>query len=486
MSALAPLLDLATSRGLAIDDYWGRSSVSIANDPDLGEVAHFNGLDGYIVVAYFGSARRPLRLGATEPTQLEIQDLEPLCSNERLRAELVAATSANDVAQLLSGELNEIEIRYESEGWVRTSDALVAAVEHRWTDVADSMPMDVLTIGDVAVPLTLTTPIRHGKAMRVVRPRADAPDQTYNVVWSTLAALADAAAWTNLAVDVVRDDGEVRIALHNDQDAVVPVSPRTGGGGAELLCWLAASADGNREEALRFVFRFVSAASPTTLPDAITVERLAERQRIALSRDQAAEVQRAIAQGHTDTVDALRRSASELASQTSEMTSSTNATVVAALGVIALVARGSNTLPSWLVGFAALAIVGGMVLMIRSRYKLIGDQQRLVCGLVRRLNRDPLLPADDLAEAQRIVTEFNIDERVTTARRSMISLGLVACSVAVAAAVWVIWIYTPSATATPVGTTTTTSATITTPATTTTSAAPTTSPTTTTSPITGP
>ena len=97
----------------------------------------------------------------------------------------------------------------------------------------------------------------------------------------------------------------------------------------------------------------------------------------------------------------------------------------------------------------------GMVLMIRSRYKLIGDQQSLVRGLLRRLNRDPLLPAADIAEAERIVTEFNIDKRVTAARRSMVSLGLVACLVAVAAAVWVIWIYSPSTTATPTGPSTT-------------------------------
>jgi hypothetical protein len=217
---------------------------------------------------------------------------------------------------------------------------------------------------------------------------------------------------------------------------------------------------------LRYVLRLVTASAPDRLPDAVTVQKLAERQRIAFSRDRAAEVQRAIADGHRDTVSSLDTAARELADVIDEANKAASATIVGVLGILAFVAESPDALPTWLILLAAAAATLGILAVLRSRWQRIADQESAIQRLQDRLQSDPLLPPEDRDVALCSVGSFGLPARTTRTRRTIIVLGVLSCGVAVTGALWL----TRGAQAKengPVPTTTTTAAPTTTASTTT-------------------
>lgn len=437
-AALSPLLDLARGANAEITDRWGKSSLTLFDGFDLDRLNELAEHDGYVVTAFLGQRRAAMRFDTGEPSPTELAEVAALAPNERVQSEILSATSSVEVLRLLRNEIVDVEVEYVRHRWARTTTGLRTSLADDWVGVADDLRAGPITVGDFTLMLRGNAERRTPTALPAVivdDPRPEPADASE--AWDALTAICDAAAWTNLADRVSRGD-EIRVALHADQDPVVPVTLEASRGGAELFDWLTASKDSNRNEALRYVLRFVTASAPDRLPDATTVQKLAERQRIALSRDRAAEVQRAIADSHRDTMTSLTNASRELADVIDESNKATSATVVGVLGIIALVAKSPDALPAWLIVSATIAALLGVVAVLVSRHQRISDQETSLKRLLARIHDDPLLPDEDRLVAERSIADFDLLRRTKRARGTIIVLGAVSCALVIGAAIWLL------------------------------------------------
>lgn len=469
-AALTLLRELANEAGVEIDDRWERSSLALPGSFDFDWLDQLADEPGMVITAFLGALGALLRLGGDEPEQSERNAALSVAGSDRAQGEVLAATSGTELARAVVHEVTEFDVSYIESGWARTAAGLRRSVADDWAAVADRLRPGRVMIEDDTFELdAVATASKTHAAMPPVALRDERPDDDSGAIWDVLATICDAAAWTNVAVRVAREEG-VLVALHGDQDPVVPVTPATARGGVRLLRWLTRTADANRDEALRYVLRLVTASTPDRLPDAVTVERLADRQRIAFSRDRAAEVQRAIADGHRDTVSSLDTAARDLAGVIDEANKAASATIVGVLGILALVAERPDALPKWLVLLAAAGATLGILVVLRSRCQHIADQESAIQRLKDRLKGDPLLPPDDLDAALSSVKSFGLARRAGRARRTIVLLGALSCGVAVAGAYWLTDSergaeVLPNGTTTTAPTTPTTAQTTTTPAT---------------------
>ena len=242
--------------------------------------------------------------------------------------------------------------------------------------------------------------------------------------------------------------------MHNDQEEVVEIRLDSVAGGVALLKWRMTDNQANREEALRHVLRFVT-ANAAVLPNARTVQTLAERQYIALARDRAAEVFRAIAEGQRSTSELLENASESLSKLVEDTTTTASATIAAVIGVVALIVQNENLLPSWLILIATAVAVTGVVAVIASRWRRIQDQEDAVVRLRKRLDNDPLLPEDDRRAMDELIGDAKLDKRATAARQRIFALGAAASGVALAAAIWLVASPASSSKTSPSTTTTT-------------------------------
>lgn len=449
------LLDLAADYGAEVVDRWGRSAATLLGSIDIDRLADVADLPNFSVQLLFGDDDRPLTLSRNTPDLGEVADLRGFAANERESAELGAARSPVDVARLFADRLGGAFIEYARPGWARTSAAFLDAARSDWTEVARDLSAGSALIAGYAV-----------QTVRVPSPNPPGALPAFTVEGETgvpevdtaVAALADAAAWTQLAVASSTSAGDVVLALHHDQDPVVRVDLTRVAGGLELLLWRMADDDASRDEAVRYVFRLVTVSSGA-LPDAKTVRRLAERQRIALTRDRAAEVFRAIADGQRITAESLEASSTSFSNLVENTTTNASATVVGVVALVALLADKVGILPSWLVVAAAAAAVAGVVALIVARCRRIDDAKRALGRLLERLRDDPLLPPDERGALIKAVEDFNIAGRAKNTQRAVVGIGSAACVVAISAAGWLVLRVDTSNKMPPSGTTTTSSTT---------------------------
>jgi hypothetical protein len=441
--AIAPLVELAAAHNAHILDLWGRSTLTIRDDIDLGRVMELSERPGFTVQLLFGDSDTELTLGSAAPDGAELAALASLLGNERERSELAAVPSVLDAEQLLHADLTGAFIEYARSGWVRTESAFLEAVQGSWTDVVKGMSVDSLLIGDTTVVLDRIAGPNPPGALPVAATKIGTPVSAE--VSTVLTRLADGAAWTQLAVSARVLSTDAFVALHNDQDTIVRIRLDKVAGGTELLRWRMSGDDANRDESLRHVLRFVTASSHT-LPDARTVQRLAERQRIALVRDRAAEVFRAIADGQRSTAQLLETAAASLSQVVEDTMTTASALIAGVIGLVALVAQNATRLPGWLVFVATGAAVLGVVAVIVSRWRRIGDQKQASDRLLERLRDDPLLPPHELRTLEVWVSDFKLSERADRAGGIIVVLGTSACAVALAAASWLVWAHHPKGT----------------------------------------
>jgi chemotaxis protein histidine kinase CheA len=447
---IARLLGLAARYDAQVIDQWGRSTTTVHGSMDIDELAEVANLPHYRVQLLLGNDDRPLSLSGDVPDATEMADLQTFAANERERAELAAAHSPIDVARQLADRVEGAFIEYARLGWARTSAAFIQAANHRWAEVVRDLSAGSAMIGEVAVKTALLRPHNRSEGLPVftVESATGIPE-----VDSTLEVLADAAAWTQLAAgSTASTSGEILLALHHDQDPAVAVDLTRVAGGLDLLLWRAKDNDASRDEALRYVLRLVTASSDA-LPNAKTVQRLAERQYIALTRDRAAEVFRAIADSQRATADLLETSASSFSTLVENTTNNAVATVAGVVGLVALLADKAHILPSWLVAAAAAATVAGVIAVIVTRWRRVDDAMHSSERLLTRLRDDPLLPADELAPLVSAVEGFDFASRAKTTQVTIVGVGAVACIVAILAAGWLV---EARGTATTIMTTTTT------------------------------
>lgn len=433
---LTPLCALAERFDVTLADSWGCSTVRISGDVDVTALHELADRSGFRVTGFFGDSRLPLVMGSTRPDEGDLSLIAPLAPNERLEAELRSLGTGTEVARALQDQLVEVEVRFERPGWIRTAAAFVAVVNTNWLVVADGLRPGTVTVGEEAIELVETHPATAPAALPVLTPasRVDEPSGAIRL----LGAIADAAAWTNLASNVRRSHDRVDVAFTDDEEPRTRVTPDQAEGAVDLLLWTTSSGDANRKEALRYVLMLVTASGPDRLPNAKSVRRLAERQRIALCRDRAAEVQRAISEGQRDAVEALREASEGLGGLLEDTTKTANASILAILGLVVFLASEANRLPGWLVWLATAAAVAGIAFVVRSRWRRIQDHETSLCRVRARLSEDPLLPDEERALAKQAVDDFALVDRAREARRMIAALGIASCVIAVSAAAWLV------------------------------------------------
>lgn len=454
----AELERIADSLGIPVIDGIGFSQIAISGPIDANDLTAWAQLDGFMVELRLGTPS-PVTIALAEDGSLptDLTSVGDLFTEGPARHRVEEAGSLGDLLDEFDPGAARAEIRYVQPGWLRTVAAFERFTGDRWLELTRAFDRDQVQIGALAVDLKTQAPVRPG--LPAVRSPADEPpsDSAGQRVWACLIELADAVAWTHLAVDHKTSDGGVLVALHPDQTAEIPVTPATARGGAELLSWWTADEDPNRTEALRHVLRIVTAARAGGLPEAGNVRTLAERQRIALARDRAAEVQRAIVQGQKGTEEALEAVSDDLSSMIEDSVKTTSALVVAVLGLVTLLFRTDGDLPGHLVVIAAAAVVLGSLVVAAARGRRISDLRDAVTRHQQRLTKDPLLPVEDRDRATAEIEAFRLNRRLLRAKTMVWALALATVVVATVGAQWVLTNEPPPAEGTPSTATTQTS-----------------------------
>lgn len=434
MTAADALLELATRNGVQPEIDWGMVRVRLTPPFDLPELRRMAAGDGYRVIGSFGTSAIEVELDDQSPPQADLARLADLADTMPAQHEVRASASGWYVAELLLDRLTAVELRYSQPNWCHSVAVFEQLVQSDWLRIADSLQAAPVVIGPTQIDLELVA----GTSPSVLVPLEPTGDDAHPDSWPCLMAIADSCAWRNIAIDEVRHDSTVLLALHRDQQPIIEVRPDDASGGVQLLDWLRKTDDGNREEALRHVLRFLTASSKH-LPDATAARALSERQRIALSREHAAEVHRAISDGQIRTAGALGDIRRELAQFVEDTSKTAQGSVVASIGVVALVARSSDALPGWLVVLVALGAVTGVAVLVVARWQRLGELASDAEALRLELEHDPLLPTEERAILTRQVTTFDAKRRARGARAEVCVLGAMAVMVIAAATGWLLW-----------------------------------------------
>ena len=160
------------------------------------------------------------------------------------------------------------------------------------------------------------------------------------------------------------------------------------------------------------------------LPDARAVRRLSEQQRIALSRENAAAVQRAVSEAHRDTIDVLAGATDGLSELTGAAVRTVNATILAALGIVAIVGRNAGEVSAHLTWIVAASVVIGLVAVAFASWQRVGDYRDQVVAVGDRIKADPLTPEEDKELSNDRIAKFDVHRRSTVTRWLVIGLSV--------------------------------------------------------------
>lgn len=429
------LLAAAESGNADITDRWQKTLVRF--DPAigleaLGDLATYPHLT---VEVELGDQRRPVRLGAKTPDAHDRAVVQELSDHATDVAAAATAGSGLELVGLVTNWVEAAVVTYQRAGWARTFEGLQGSVSEDWPAVAASLEtLDRVTVGNVSLRLEYHD---ESRGVPIAVPVDSGPeDSDEEALVRLLTQVADAAAWTNVAPDIERTPTQVYVSLHREQPPAVPVTLETAVGGLDLYRWLTATADANRAEALRHVLQTASLTATETLPDARAVRELSEQQRIALSRDNAAAVQRAISESHEEATRALQESAEGIAEVIGGSIRGVNGAIVAVLGIIALAGRTATTLPWWLIWLVAGVAVVGLGVVSSSEVRRLSDQELRISRARRRIEDNPLTPEGEKARALVTLDEIDVRSRARAGRLQVLGPTLAASAIVFAAAVW--------------------------------------------------
>ena len=429
----------ATEVGVSLIEQWGRIAVVHDAPFDLDKLRQIAEMNNFTAIGRFGvDLDIELRLSSEAPADSSLRALQLIVATEKEQRALLNPVDGWVAARHAQSVLTEVEVRYDRSNWCLGLDTLHRVIQTNWIQVADSLVDADVTVGSITVPLRR---VGGGASDLILEPAGDRPaiEGPEQQIWDAMASLADVAAWRQIAVDEIRSDDGLTVSLYRDQPPIVPLGPTHASGGLTLWKWLHATDDANREEALRYILRFLT-ASAIQIPNGTSVLALAERYRIALSHDKAAEVQRAISDGRALIRIGLQDARRALSIYTEDTVKTAQAAVIASIGIVALVARNAATLPDWLLGMVIFVAIVGVLTLMCNRWRRIGELASDIESLQGALSEEkaPLLPESERAELTEGLKDFNAARKVLGGRAIVILLGLVAISVILAAGIWMI------------------------------------------------
>ena len=435
----AILAAYAAEVGATLTEMWGRLALIHERPFDLDRLREIVESDDFVAIGRFGADLDiELHLSPEAPSDLDLQALQSVVATENERRTLLNPADCWAVAESAQSILTEVEVRYRRANWCPSLETFNRLVRTDWMKITDSLVDADITVGTVSVSVRRVNGTTSDLILEPTydRPSTDEPDRQ---IWDAITALADVTAWRQIAVDETRYADGMCVALHRDQPPIIPLNPTHASGGLNIWKWLNASDDPNRHEALRHILRLLTATA-AQIPNGASTLALAERYRIALSHDKAAEVHRAISEGRTLTNTGLRDARRALSSYTEDAVKTAQGSVVAAVGIVALVARNATALPKWLLGMVTAVAVVGVVTLILNRWRRIGDLGSDVESLEAALSEDkaPLLPEMERAELLKGLKQFDVTREIRTGRVSVVRLGLIAIAVILAAGTWII------------------------------------------------
>ena len=418
---------------------WGRLTIIDQGPFDLDEIQRLAETCDLTVIARFGSDLDvELLLSGSPPLDSDLSDLQRLVMSEDERLGLLDPADAWVAARVASSVLTEIELRYERTNWCVSIEALISSLESDWHRIADTLVAGDITVGSVTLSLRSVGDAGSHLILEPTeeRPTHDVPRQR---VWDAIVSIADTVAWQSIATGETRSGDRLLIALHHDQPAVIELDPSRSGAGMELWKWLNATNDPNREAALRHVLRYATVTA-TELPSGSSTLVLAERYRIALSRDQAAEVERMISESRALTATSIGEAKKTLAAFVEDSAKTAQATVIAAIGTVALAARGVELIPDWLLVMVMAAALIGILVVVAIRWRRLSDLATDIEELEFRLREEqsPLLPESDRNALLQSVKDYRADRRIRNGRISLSILGLIAASIVLATGIWIL------------------------------------------------
>ena len=398
----------AAEVGASLTELWGRLALMHEGPFDLDRLRELVESDDFVAIGRFGADLDvELYLSPEAPSDVDLRELQSVVATENERRALLNPADCWVAAKVAQRILTEVEVRYDRANWCPSLQTFQELLGSNWMQIADSLVHADITVGTVTIPLRRVSGTTSDLILEptYARPATDGPERQ---VWDATVALADTTAWRQVAVDEVRSSNGLKVAFHRDQAPVIPLNPTQAPGGLAVWKWLHATDDANRDEALRHILRLLT-ASVVQVPSGASAVALAERYRIALSHDKAAEVQRAIGEGRVLTSTGLRDARQSLSSYTEDTVKTAQASVVAATGLVALVARNAAALPEWLLVMVTAMAIVGVGTLIFNRWRRIGDLGSDVEALELALSEEksPLLPEMERTELVRGLNKFN-------------------------------------------------------------------------------
>ena len=428
-----PLVDAATTYEVGFDDQWGSLTVEFPSSVDLSELRALCQRHSYGAVAVFGEYEDHLTLTEDTLSREQLNAISDLAISAEDQVAVAAMDDGWQVVARMAHHLRFIRVRHSRRNWCHSIERFEELVANDWLDVADNLSEDPILVGGCKLLLDLAANSEPGILVPSVP--EDPSDEDAIRLAMQLLQLADLAAWRNIALAEVRHDGQLLLALCQDQPPEVRVNLEDVVGGLDLWRWLTSDEDANRNEALRYVLRFQTSIS-RQLPRARDVKTLAERHRMALARENAAEVYRAIEESERRTADALLDAKRRLSQYVEETTKVFQGTVVAATGLAVLIVRTEGTVPDWLLWMVAMAAVSGLALLGWSRCSSVGELVRDVISLGNSLAANPLLPSE---ESQQLRDEISGSDTVGRKKRVQLivgALGVFSACIIVATVCW--------------------------------------------------
>ena len=342
-SGVSVIHEYATRFGGPLSEQWGRVAVRLIGTLDIESLGQAVEGHDLTVIGRFGEDLEvEMVLSNDTPSNSDLHALQSIVATESERLALLNPVDGWTAARHARSALTEIELRYDQLNWCPSLETLHRTIRTDWMAIADTLVEGVVTVGPATVPLRRVDGIA---TMTILEPLPDRPETegSEQEIWDMLASIADAAAWREIAVGEQKTEDGLKVALHRDQPVIIDLDPSNASGGAALWKWLRATEDANREDALRYILRIVT-ATVSEMPNSTSVLALAEQYRIALSQDQAAEVHRAVSEGRALIRKGLQDSRKTLSNYTEDTVRMTHATVIGLfafeVGVEAVGVRG--------------------------------------------------------------------------------------------------------------------------------------------------